>query len=35
MTYTVSGLPVMHRGLSLSVTANQFRVLVLLWAWWP
>ena len=27
MTYTVSGLPVMHRGLSLSVTANQFRSL--------
>ncbi|MEC8194490.1 MAG: MMPL family transporter [Myxococcota bacterium] len=27
MTYTVSGLPVMHRGLSQSVTANQFRSL--------
>jgi hypothetical protein len=27
MTYTVSGLPVMHRGLSHSVTANQFKSL--------
>jgi len=27
MTYTVSGLPVMHRGLSRSVTANQFKSL--------
>ena len=27
MVYTVSGLPVMHRGLSRSVTANQFRSL--------
>jgi len=27
MRYTVSGLPVMHRGLSQSVTANQFRSL--------
>ena len=27
MQYTVSGMPVMHRGLSQSVTANQFRSL--------
>jgi len=27
MSYTVSGLPVMHRGLSISVTANQFKSL--------
>ena len=27
MKYTVSGLPVMHQGLSQSVTANQFKSL--------